>query len=225
MPGALSRIDGSAGLRVPTGALNGRVAESDANGNITWRPARDARRPGHNNLVTWTVDPLAGAGDVSHPAGVLFVYRAYIPEAQTSPVSTFHFPTAAAASGTTAIANFFLGVYSKTGTLLGSTANQATAASAAAGLKTAALTAATGQSLTLVGGPDEYVWLGFVIGTQATTPLRLFRAAANSTYLHSMGLSAAPWMAGSTQTGLTALPATFDPTTLAQASYLVLGVS
>jgi hypothetical protein len=168
-------------------------------------------QPRHHELLAWTSPPGTVMSVIQPTAGHVRVRRAYVPEAMT--LSEMLYYVNQAGSGAQLPVSVFFGVYSKAGTLLGKTADQATAVQST-GAKAPALTAEAGQSLALTGGPDEYVWLAHVIGTQSTTAVQ-FRADQNASAMMNIGLVAAdPFMSGNAATGASALPSSITPTSL-----------
>jgi hypothetical protein len=71
------------------------------------------------------------------------------------------------------------------------------------------LTAATGQSLAVTQGAILY--LAVLIGGQSTTQWQLACGGPSTRWLVNFGITAGPYYAGTISTGLTALPASFDP--------------
>ncbi len=169
--------------------------------------------PRHHKLLGWTYDPVATGSNNAPAQGVGHYCRISVPETIT--VSGIGVFLAVSGTSTTAIANAFLGLYSKTGTRLGVSANLSSIFDETTiGYKTATLTADAAGSLTVPGGPDEYCFGALLIGTQSTTPAAFQRAAAGSEPMANVGLAVAdPFRFFNLGSSLTALPATITPTT------------
>jgi hypothetical protein len=191
-------------------------------------PVADRRRPDQNGLKAWTLPPDEVHGGVTWfepTAGVLYVIEADVPEALSAALTKVWWHQPAAPSATD-MANVFLGVYSKAGVLLGKTANQATVVQTS-GVHSATLTAEVGKALTSPAGRNEKFRLGLLVGTQNTGAIkvRVPVAGDGSFGLVNIGIAAAPYRAGTVGTGLSALPASFDPTTMGTGPLLFLAVS
>jgi hypothetical protein len=194
----------------------GAYADTAATAQPIWRPS-------YNNLLIAT-SPVTSIDAIPSPtAGVLLVTRIYVPTAVT--LATMNYIVATAGSGAQLPVNVFIGVYSRTGTLLGKTAAQDTPVQST-GNKTAALTAEAGQSLAITGGANEYVWGAVLIGTQSTVAVVLRGVGGGSALTLNAGLSASsPFYSGSIGTGQTALPASFTTTSLTPAAGYWFGIS
>jgi hypothetical protein len=175
-------------------------------------------QPRHHKLLGWTMPPYAAASNVSFAAGVAFYSKVRV--AETCTFATVHWHVSVAAvNGGASIANSFLGVYNSAGTRLGVTADQSTTFQST-GLKSAALTVDGGQSLTVTGGPDVYVYVAVLIGTQATTA---GQARGSSSQSVNLGLVAADGAAaGTAGSGLSALPSSVTPSTMSTNAQIVL---
>lgn len=165
--------------------------------------------PASHKMKAWTFDPVTAGGGTAPSAGVLRAFKFRVPTSIT--VVGLGVVINTAGSGTTALANCFLALYSKAGVLLGRSADQS-AAWGSTGYKHAPLTAEAGQSLALTGGPNEFAFAAMVIGTQSTTNVSLFRGGGGNEHVVNAGLAPADGLRNlATGSALTAPPATFDP--------------
>jgi hypothetical protein len=175
-------------------------------------------QPRHHKLLGWTMPPYAAGANVSFTGGVAFYSKVRVPETVTFGTVHWHV-SVAAVNGGASIANSFLGLYNSAGTRLGITADQSTAFQST-GLKSASLTVDGGQSLTVTGGPDAYVFIAVLIGTQATTA---GQARGSSSQSVNLGLVAADGaQAGTAGSGLSALPASVTVSSMSTNAQIVL---
>lgn len=131
-------------------------------------------RPSDNGLITETMD--IGQADSSNfgapGSGVICVSQLWIPEA--APISKLVYLVNTQGTGLTAGQNL-VGIYNAAGTLLGKSATQESAGVISTGLKEATLTAEAGQSLTVPGGDDYWVYAAMLF--VGTTPPALRRVS------------------------------------------------
>lgn len=168
-------------------------------------------QPRHNKLLAWTYPPELSLSSVAGTGGVLYLGRVYIPETIT--VANLLMYVGIAGATLTAAQNW-AGFYDASGALIAKTADQTTAW-ASAGLKTMALTAEAGKSLTIVGGPDVAIWVAH-LSNGTTKPA--FRMANVVDTFWNIGLVAADKLrVGSSGTAQTTLPATVTMTALTSA--------
>jgi hypothetical protein len=126
-----------------------------------------APQPRHFGFLGWTypVGPSAGATTPVMVTLVPWLFKIYVPETMTFTNMHAHVVTA----GGTLTAGSNLGaLYLSTGVRIGTTATQATTWTTT-GMKTMALTVDGGQSLTVAGGPDVFVWAA-LLGSGTTVP-------------------------------------------------------
>ena len=165
-------------------------------------------QPRANRLLAMSFDPVMAqrSANCLSQAGRVVLARCEAPE--DLPITFFK--TAINQAGVT-LANAFAGVYDKAGTLLGKTANQATAWQSAGVVADATLTAEAGQSLTIPGGEDEYFYIGVLVGSQGTACGFFTTHAFTGLSNIGIGTTDPPRVGVSVDTGLTALPATINP--------------
>jgi hypothetical protein len=119
-------------VTVSTGAANGSVLKSDASGNATWvAPSTlvtqfpNVWQPSDNGFLAAPFDPATCSANGSQPlSGTLYLIAIPVRSAMTFTKATT--VIGVAGSGLTSGRSFF-GLYSSTGTLLASTADQSTA--------------------------------------------------------------------------------------------------
>lgn len=162
--------------------------------------------PDNSGLIGWSFDPLYCGGSTAPTAGKEYVIQVPVEIGRT--IASVKVCVGTAGSGGTSLANCFFGVRNAAGTLLGQSAD-ASAALASTDEQTIAITAESGQSLVTV---QPYVYVCFVIGTQSSTPVALFRGGAAAASLANIGHSAAPYRSANYGTGLTSLASSRDYT-------------
>ena len=165
-------------------------------------------RPGDHGLQAWDCDPAIAQGTFTPSAGVLYVKRIWVRDNQAVAPSNIWVIVSTAGSGATSLANCFVGLYDSSGSFLanGGSADQASGW-ASTGAKSIALTAQ--QALT----PGSSYFVALLVGTQATTNV-VFRATSSAATVN-LNLSASTLRGGSISTGLSALPSSFAPGSLA----------
>lgn len=193
---------------------------------ITYTPPAGASTPGANvgprattpadlGLAAWSYDPQYTANGPSAGVGKPIAALMWVPE--TTTFTKISILTRAGGTGVTALANCFLAIFSKTGTRLGVTSNLASYwGDAVNGWKFSTLTADATDSLTVEGGPDEYVYGAYLIGTQSTTALTVGADAQQDGKVANVGLLTAagtafasgkvPQSFTTSDSGLTAMP-------------------
>jgi hypothetical protein len=145
--------------------------------------------------------------DAAPTAGTLCLAKVWVPErVQVANAVTY---VKVAGTGATALANCFQAVYSSSGQRLGVTASQASAW-ATNGFKQAALTEDSAGSL-IIGGPDVWVWVATLVGTQSTTQVRISSANATLSSMLNLGLAAAVLRFATNGTGLSSCPTSITP--------------
>lgn len=177
-------------------------------------------QPRHHGLVAWSHDPTMCDTDGQLSAGVLFLSKLFIPET----VTLANLLAVVNVIGATLTANQNVGaVYNSAGTKIGDTANQATAWTSL-GLKTMALTVVGGQSLTIAGGPDVYVWAA-LLGNGTTMPR--FRASVADAIMGNVGLTTpgATQRFGTVLTAQTSMPTSITPANIVAGRPIWLGCS
>jgi hypothetical protein len=113
--------------------------------------------PEDNGLIAAMFDPLLNSGAVTGwTAGWLFAGQV----STNKPATVTNIVMRMQAAGAT-LSNCFAGLYSNSGTLIAKTADQSTPWQST-GIKTMALTAESGQSLDLDGGPGIYYYLAML---------------------------------------------------------------
>jgi hypothetical protein len=179
--------------------------------------------PSDNLMISWNYDPADSAVVIAPAAGVLTVARVRIPVSCTIS-NVISFLRTAAINGAASIANSYCGVYSSSGILLGGSADQSSAfQTLGSGCIPSSLTATSTGSLTLVGGPSVFVYVGRLIGTQSTTAAGFATRALGQNVSANIGLlsSGTVFTSGAIPrtiaygTGLTALPTTIVTTSSA----------
>ena len=184
----------------------------------TWVPA-------HNKLLAATCDPATATANLTLSAGFVWFNKIWLPE--TISVTTLQIGLQVAGSSLTAGQNFG-GIYDAAGNLIAKTADQATAWQSG-GFKSMALTAESGFSLTLPGGPGVWIY-GALLANGSTAPQAIMRPSPPSAVMlaANLNLSAADGLrAAFSSTGSrTALPATVPALAFANDPYIFfMGVS
>lgn len=156
-------------------------------------------QPSDQGMVAWAYDVAQAVNTASNAltAGVLTLIKLRLTAAAT--LSTLHIYVATAGAGLTAGQNFG-GLLKADGTLLALTADQATAW-VSTGAKNMAMTAVTGQSLTLVPSGTYYAVL---LGNGTTMPT-LVRSSGQPAI--NQGLAAGNYRFATYGSALTAIPA------------------
>lgn len=157
-------------------------------------------QPPDQGMVAWAYDPAQAVNTANNAlaSGVLTLIKVRLSAPAT--VASVLLQVTTGGSGLTA-GQCLAGLYDSTGALVASTADQA-AAWASTGVKTMALTAAAGRSLTLLPAGIYYVAL-LAVGTTMPTLVRASGQAAINA-----GLVAGAYRFGTYGTAQTALPAT-----------------
>lgn len=168
-----------------------------------------------HGLKACSLDDPAMATTSFAPEGGKPLYVQVPVRVASADFSTVRLVVATAGTGATALANCFVAVYSSTGTRLGVSADQS-ASWATAGEKGVSVTVDSGQSLTIAGGSEVFVWVSILVGTQSTTAVQ-FRAATATATVPNFAMAAAgkTLRAGTTGTGKTTAPTSFTPSELA----------
>lgn len=168
--------------------------------------------PAHNGLRAATFDLAHASSLLTLAGGFVWVARMWIPETIT--VTSFELGIAVAGSGLTAGQNF-AGIYSSTGILIAKTADLS-ATWNSTGMKSPSLTAETGQSLTIAGGPGVWIYGAFLSnGSTQPSPLMLPAPSTASALNHKL-TAATGYRGAFGGSGLTALPATLPTLTTHQ---------
>lgn len=162
-------------------------------------------QPRHNKMLTWSFDPVlvGSATRQALIAGRPHYVRCPVPETMTLANALYFIGVVGAT-----VVNGRIGVYNKAGTLIAQTAAQTTTWQST-GLKTTALVAEAGQSLTVPGGPDEYLYVALFVQSAGTLPQ--FARGHAETGLANAGQTAGTdplRIALDVTTGQTSLPAT-----------------
>jgi hypothetical protein len=181
----------------------------------------DAPTPGDWGFAAWTF-PIYTAhtvGKILTTAGSVFGSGLYV----RRPVTVTNLVAMVTVAGGTLTAGDCWGMlYSSAGTLIAQTADQATPW-ATAGLSTMALTAKTGQSLTLQPG----LYWGAVVATGTTLPTFAVAGSAAATVsiaadaaFYNATTGAAVSRCGVLATSITTTPAAITPSSITQATGL-----
>jgi hypothetical protein len=120
-----------------------------------------------------------------------------------------------AGSGLTSGQNF-MGLYSSSGTLIGTTADQTTNFSST-GIKVAAL---IGGPYTITGGSNTFVWVAFV--ANGTTLPKPIGSGIGVVGLANLGLTAATYRGAYNGTASTALPSSITPSSNSSTSNVLV---
>ncbi len=181
-------------------------AAAKADVDRTWQPA-------HNKLLASTgVDPVRATSFLALAGAFVWVARMWVPETVT--VANFELGISVAGATLTASQNF-AGIYNASGALIAKTADQATAWQST-GMKTAALTAEAGQSLTLPGGPGVWIY-GAILSNGTTQPSPMMPPTQSIAAALNHKLAATDGWRGAFGGGaLTALPSTLPALTAHQ---------
>lgn len=180
-------------------------------------------RPSDHGFAAWTFDPTLIANSTTATTGKVVACRLWLPKQKT--ISKVAIITRAGGTGATPLANGFVGLFSKTGQLLGQSANVGNTTSGnwgdgVNGLKEHTLSVISGQSLAVGGASeDDYAYVAYLLGTNSTTALTIGANAQQNGLVSNVGLTNATatafsagvipqcWLFG---TGLTALPTSVD---------------
>lgn len=192
-----------------------------------WRGMQDGPRryvqditPEEIGFKAWSFDPIYATLNVALPAGQIVFARVPIPETIT--LANLHVYVDVAGATLTAGQSFGL-VYSKTGTLLGRTADQASAW-VSTGEKTMALTAEAGQSLAITGSPTQWVLAAaYSVGT--TRPAFPRWDAARIMTTGNKGLTGNNIRYGVANSGLTSTPPATLASQASSSNYFWFGLS
>lgn len=181
-------------------------------------------RPANQGLLTWNVNPQFTSAHAIIAKG--FIYHMRLPIPETITIANIHFYVAVAGATLTS-GQCKVGVYNSSLTLIGQTAqavdtNNATFGMASTGVKTVAMTAESGQSLTVTGGPSAWVYVALLVN--GTTEPQI-RYAPGLEPTSNFGLSAGTGfqIAYSSTGSKTSLPASVG--TLATSSGLLYWVA
>jgi hypothetical protein len=190
--------------RAPSGTAGGDLVGTYPNPTLVNRMSVGG--PAFNGLAGWNYDPIHVGTQNVNAAGYCYLNKVWVPTAAT--LATVWVIVQVAGTGGTALANCFVGVFNSSGTRLGVSATQA-AAWATAGVKSAALTVDSGQSLAIAAG--SYIYVGILVGTQSSTPVQLGRIWAPLQLGANVNLAAADgfrqgYISGG---GLSAMPTSF----------------
>ncbi len=189
----------------------------------TWMNPRQGSdfTPSDYSLLGWTGLPESMNQVFTPSAGGPTYHKIKVP--RTITIANVAYLISTAGSGGSP-ANCSIGVYNSSGTQLGVSGSLVTAFQTA-GYATAAITQDGGQSLTIAGGPSAYVWVSLLVGTQYTTPVGFRGFGVNSGIPVNLGLTGANMRSGSEGSALSALPATFTPSSLVSGALVWLGLS
>jgi hypothetical protein len=179
--------------------------------------------PADYGLLAWTGNPEYSQQSLTFTGGKVYLTKMKVPTAIT--IASLRYAIGIqGVDGGAVLANCFMGVYNQSGSaLLGQTADQTTNLKSAANtIINAAVTAESGQSLTV---PKGYVWIAALVGTQSSTAcaVRSFISASSPTNFGTSGatlrsLTTAP-------TGQSALPSSVTISTGTVALSMVFGVT
>lgn len=163
-------------------------------------------------------DPAEANQGFQMAAGVATYHKVKVPHDMT--ISSLKYVVTQAGTGGGA-ANGFLEVFNSAGTRIGTGPDQA-AAFATTGEKTVAITVVGGQSLSITGGPNAYVWVGVLLGTAFAGTQAQLRSLNGSAVSGNFNVTGANMRAGSLGAGLSALPSSFTPGSLTASAGPVL---
>jgi len=127
-------------------------------------------------LLAWGYDAATATAASTPVAGTMYLTR--MPVRETVTIGNIVLVISTPGTGATPLANCFAGVFDAAGTRRGVTADQSVPW-ASGTTKIMALTADGGQSLTIAQA-DGYYYVGFVVGTQATTAVQFFRSGSSA---------------------------------------------
>jgi hypothetical protein len=189
----------------------------------TWMNPRQSSDfiPSDYSLLGWTGLPESMNQTFTPSAGVATYHKIKVP--RTITIANVAYLVSTAGSGGSP-ANCFIAVYNSAGTQLG-VSGSLVSAFQTPGYATAAITVNGGQSLTVAGGPNTYIWVGLLVGTQYTTALQLRGFGVNSGIPVNLGLTGTNMRSGSEGSGLSALPNSFTPGSLVSGALVWLGLS
>ena len=184
-------------------------------GATAWEPQPDER-----GFLAWNYDPGTITSSTAPTAGSLYVSKVRVPSDMTVG-KVVKLQRGAVGGSPATVSNAFMALFDKDGVRLGVTANEAAAVNGTlgSGLRSWALTADATGSLDLVGGPDEYVYVARLIGTQSGTAVTEGTRAQAISVVSNVGLMVAAAGAFSdgaipngavAGTGLSAVPTTID---------------
>lgn len=163
--------------------------------------------PADQGFRAWTFDPALALGTASPAAGVLTLSRLQIRD--TRQITELWCAVAVAGVGLTASQNFVC-LIDSTGLVVGSTADQS-ANWAGTGVLGAALTAPVTPTV-------GFYWVGILSNAATSTPTFARAGAGAVTGISSAGLAATAARFGTSGAGLTAVPASITPASIAVAT-------
>lgn len=181
--------------------------------------------PEEIGFKAYTFDPLLATLNAALPAGQVVFAR--VPVRKTITIANLHVYVDVIGATLTSGQNLGL-VYSKAGVLLGRTASQHTTSGAqgwiTTGEKVMPVTAEAGQSLTITGGPTQYVIAAaYSVGT--TRPSFSRWDAARSMALANKGLAGNALRWGVANSGLTSTPPANLGSQASSSNYYWFGLS
>lgn len=176
------------------------VADSSQTDGLAWKPPQGippfaAEQYG---LKGWSWEPGMGHTNVQVASGQAIYVRIPVPRQFT--IANVHTQIHTLASGLTYAA---IGVYNSAGTLIGRTGDQITAFGST-GYKTAAVTAESGQSLTVGGTPTSFVHVAPL--TVGSVPPKYFILSSVDTNMLALGLASGAFRVIGPETSLSTLP-------------------
>lgn len=174
-------------------------------------PSGAYRGAAHNGLLLSAYDPLLVSNSFGQSSGVIFLVRLDVPRTVT--LANLLTLVRTQGSSLTSGQNWG-GYYSSGGVLLGKTADQTTAWGTA-GLKTMAVSAEAGQSLTVPGSTTAFVLAAFLGNGSAAAQMGLV-VTATSGALANLGYAAGTGLRfGTIGTGQTTLPSSITLSSVA----------
>jgi hypothetical protein len=169
--------------------------------------------PAYNNLLGWTMSSLEAGSNATLVSGRLYLFKIMVPT--TISVTNITVAISNAGSGLTSGQNF-MGLYSSSGTLIGTTADQTTNFSST-GIKVAAL---IGGPYTITGSSNTFVWVAFV--ANGTTLPKPIGSGIGVVGLANLGLTAATYRGAYNGTASTALPSSITPSSNSSTSNVLV---
>lgn len=161
--------------------------------------------PSDYGYQTWTADPAGAVNNSTLTVGRLYLCKVKLPVAAT--ISNLVVFIATLGTSLTSGQNF-VGLFDAAGTLVGVTADQTTAWGAT-GAIVGALTSP------YAAAPGSYY---VALLSNGTTSPAFARSTSSTAQVHNGSVSAAAYRWGTTGSGLTAVPASFTPSGLANNS-------
>lgn len=191
-----------------SGVTIGPSGNVSLTGSITGATTPNIPLPSDNAFIAWSFDPVNIAGMNALSVGALTLVAVYIRTTTTISNIVMLYGTTTGAT----LTNSYAGLYNSSGVLLSGSADQSASWVGASGNGTAKTTALTTPQVVSPG----FYWAAAMIGSAGTSPT-WGRGGTNPSGLINIGLGANAYRFATYSSALTALPASFTPTSLVNA--------